>query len=301
MPIMCAILVFVASALPLQAEEVVDTVEIDHPSISTQGYPTATITVKSQAVGRASEFAQCAASDKFPVPQKLDNGFRIVIDATSLAEGANQIFICFDKSEGREAAVKPITLVRNDAPPRITFTPVAGEYGKIPEIKITAAGAALMAYALGGEVPQFAPDGTLKSGRIYADTFKPVSKNFTLNARAISAAGVISPVVSAAYKENSRLAGWNSWDLFFGGIFMTTTSSVNSFLPSGLGMLVGARRGLDDLLTPGIFDINKRHWWLPGVFAEGQYLSLNNNPNSESIVTFMAGPEWQLALTPREI
>lgn len=166
----------------------------------------------------------------------------------------------------------------------------------MPEIQIESDNAVL-AYTLNENEPQFEPDGKLKIGKKFSGAIKLEQKNVTIRVRAISAAGVVSPLTQGEYSENKRLSGWNSWDVYFGGTYLITTGSVNAYLPTGLGMLAGVRRGLDDFFAADISDISNRNWWLPGIFAEGQFLRLSNNPYSESIITFIAGPEWQLAIT----
>jgi hypothetical protein len=166
----------------------------------------------------------------------------------------------------------------------------------MPDIQIESENA-LISYTLNDNEPLFEANGKLKIGQKYSGSIKPEQRKATIRARAISAAGVVSPVTQGDYLENKRLSGWNGWDVCLGGTYVTTSGSVNSYLPTGLGLLAGVRRGLDDLLAPEISDINNRSWWLPGVFAEGQFLRLSNNPYSESSLTFIAGPEWQFAVT----
>ena len=206
------------------------------------------------------------------------------------------MFACIQKADGTVAEVRPFTITRDDTIPRITLKPSSGEFGRMPDIQIESDNA-LLSYTLNASEPLFESDGRIKIGQKFSSPIRPEQKFVTIRVRAISAAGVVSPLTEGEYSENKRLNGWDSWDVYLGGIYVTTMGSVNSYLPTGLGVLTGVRRGLDDLFTPSISNINDRSWWLPGIFAEGQFLRLSNNPYSESIMTFITGPEWQFAIT----
>lgn len=273
-----------------------ETVEIDHSSVSPNGFKVATVFVRGEAVGWIAESDKCAKSEKFSRIEPQAGGFRALIEADQLAQGNNQLFACGQKADGTVAEAKPFTITRDDSIPQITLRPAPGEYGKLPEIKVDC-GNAVLSYSLSGNEPNFDSDGKIKTGQKYDSTIKLEQKVVTIQVRAISTAGVISPLTQGEYSENKRLSGWNSWDVYLGGAYVSTTGSVNSYLPSGVGMMTGVRRGLDDIFAPSISEINNRSWWLPGIFAEGQFLGLKNSPYSENIITFITGPEWQFAIT----
>ena len=273
-----------------------DVIEIDHLSVSPAGFKVATISVKSQGLGWIAETDKCIKSEKFRQIEPQPDGFRAIIGAESLIQGKNQLFVCFPKAEGADAEAKPIVINRDDATPKITLKPNPGEFGRMPEIQIESDNA-LVSYTVNDKEPQFDTDGKLKMGEKFTGSIRPQQKVVTIRVRAISAAGVVSSSVQGEYSENKRLIGWNEWDLYLGGTYTSTAGSVNSYLPTGFGLLAGARRGLDDFFAPNNSDINNRSWWLPGLFAEGQFLRLSNNPYSENLITFIAGPEWQFAIT----
>jgi hypothetical protein len=283
----------------LSAAEVDSAIELDHSVLSPQGYRSATITIKSELSVSLSESAQCAKSSKFGAAEKLPAAgvYRVVVEAANLAQGPNQVFICFDKAEGAMAEPKQLTLVRDDAVPQVTFAPIAGEYGALPEIRIESQGAVVTVYTIDGAEPDFAADGTVKSGIVYAGAYKPSGNNILIKARAISAAGVVSQPVAAAYNINDRLAFSAAWDIYAGGLYLNTVGPVKEYLPSGIGGIIGIRRGLDDILAPNLSDIYARAFWLPGAWAEAQYLRYENQPYSEAALALIAGPEWHIALT----
>ena len=273
-----------------------DALEIDHLYVSPNGFKVATVFVKSEAVGWIAETDKCAKSEKFGRIEPQAGGFRALIEAGQLAQGKNQLFACSQKTDGTVTEAKPFIITRDDSIPRIALKPAPGEFGKLPEIQIDCENAVL-SYSLNGNEPNFDLDGKIKTGQKYDGTIKLEQKVVTIQVRAISTAGAISPVTHGEYSENKRLSGWNAWDIYLGGAYVSTTGSVKPYLPSGAGMMAGVRRGLDDIFAPGISEINNRSSWLPGIFAEGQFLGLKNSPYSENIITLIAGPEWQFAIT----
>ena len=270
--------------------------EIDHLSVSPNGIRVATVFVKSEAIGWIAESDNCAKSEKFSRIEPQSGGFRALIEAEQLAQGKNQLFACSQKTDGTVTEAKPFIITRDDSVPRFALKPAPGEFGKLPEIQIECDNAVL-SYSLNGNEPNFDSDGKIKTGQKYDGAIKLEQKVVTIQVRAISTAGVISPLTQGEYSENKRLSGWNAWDIYLGGAYVSTKGPVSPYFPSGVGMLIGVRRGLDDVFAPSISEINNRSRWLPGIFAEGQFLALKNSPYSENIITFIAGPEWQFAIT----
>lgn len=269
----------------------------DHTAISPAGFKTATITFENATAPWISETQECAKSDKFKQSEKREQRWLLTIDAQHLNTGVNNLFICAENEQGQQTVIESFQITRDDTIPQVAFDPPAGEFGSMPAVALKAGNAQRIIYTLGDAAPVFDAEGKPTAGDAYSQAIKPTAPTLRINARAISAAGVVSTVASAEYRENRRLKGWNSLDIYVGALYLSTVGSVKSFLPSGVGALIGLRYGLDDIWSPKQNDINARPFYLPGAWAELQYLRFDHAPYSENIGALVAGPEWQLPIT----
>lgn len=270
-------------------------VEVDHAVVSPAGYRTATVKVNATAAWVASK-SECPQGENLAKTERTDTQILLTIEADRLTIGKNNLFLCVEPEPGKSPIVTPFEIERNDTVPSLTLQPPQGEFGTLPEIKPSSTNAAHVICALGEIEPAFGPDGTAKVGENCMQGIKPTGQKVQIRARAISAAGVLSPIVSGEYTENKRLRGWNGLDVYAGALYFSTLGSVKTYLPSGVGSLIGLRYGLDQILAPSQGDIHARPFWLPGAWTELQYLRFDNNTYRENIIALVAGPEWQLPL-----
>gem|GEM_PF-4391984 len=271
--------------------------QLDHKVISAHGFKVATLTYKGATDGWIAESADCSKSAKFPAAIKQPVGFTVVLEAEKLILGLNSLFICVPGNAASVPDATPFEITRDDAVPRIAFEPQPGEFGAMPEIRLSVTPETSVAYSDTAENPAFDNDGKIAYGRKYSGPIKPTTSIARLRVRALSAAGVQSQILTAEYRENRRLKGSNSLDIYAGGVYLATLSSVRDYLPSGVGGVLGVRYGLDGVFAPSQNDINARSFWLPGAWAELQYLNFRNTPYSETAAALIAGAEWQLPLT----
>lgn len=271
-------------------------VEVERQALSPRGYATATVSVKDVAAAWVAESSDCKKTEKFAAAAKVPEGFSLVIEADKLASGVNQLFLCTEKEAGVSPVSRAFEITRNDDSPKISFEPPPGETAVMPEIKLRSDAGAQVAYTANGADPSFTSDGRISLGERYSQAFRPVGGSAQIKARAISAAGVVSEIFTAEYRENARLRGLNGLDMYAGGLFISTTSSVKQYLPSGVGGVLGVRYGLDSVFVPSQSDIRARSFYLPAVWGELNFLNLDHAPYKESLFGFMLGPEWQLPL-----
>lgn len=279
------------------AEKIENVFETDHKFVSPAGYAVAKLTwsisednAKELWLSLADRCDKGVAS--IVLPAEPEGSYNL--EAARLVPGNNTVTLCAGARDMR--ALKTLTLVRDDAVPVIEFEPAPGEFSNPPLVSFKRHASVETIVTAIGKEPRFATPAAAGSGTLFREPIVLPAEGAVIHAVARSYAGVVTPAISGAYKLDKRLTGWYERSFLLGYEYLRTLGSVKGYLPSGQGVSLGLRYGLDGVFNPNGKEFSERPFYIPGLYAQFQVLEFSGERYSESILSMNAGPEWCLAL-----
>lgn len=241
---------------------------------------------------------ECSAPERIVIAEADKSDGSYVITASRLTAGENTIRLCVESSKGRISSTATLIIAQDDKAPTVTLEPLPGDYDSPPEVRLNGSGKiAGILYTVDGSEPRFATGNLPQNGQLSGDKITLNQNDITIKAKALSAAGIVSPAVSGRYRVDRRLTGWHERTILVGYENVQTLGSVQSYLPSANGLSLGFRLGLDNWLNPASTGFAARRIWMPGLLTQGRYLYYSQGGYGETIIGLVAGPEWVFPLS----